>query len=82
MTIFDRMVAYCEKYNVINENQFGFQKKPNTACAIISILEYLQTRLDKLKNSVRACIDLKKAFDTIPHLILLEKLSNMGFRGK
>lgn len=72
------------EYNIIHKNQYGFQKQANTECAVITIVDYLQTKLDLKDNKVGACIfiDLKKAFDTIPHTLLINKLELMGIRGK
>lgn len=83
MLIYDRLNKFCNKYNIINSNQFGFQKNSSTASAVTSIVEFLQLGLDKGKNSIGAClfIDLKKAFDTIPHSLLIDKLDRMGIRG-
>lgn len=62
----------------------AFKKKSCTGCAVTEIIEYLKSNMDKQKNSIGACIfiDLKKAFDTILHEFLLQKLDCLGIRGQ
>ena len=47
----------------------------------MSIVENIQTQLDDGKYSAGVFVDLKKAFDTIDHNILLKKLDYYGVRG-
>ena len=43
--------------------------------------EEITSALDKKKSTIGVFIDLKKAFDTIDHTLLLEKLRHYGVRG-
>ena len=47
----------------------------------MSIVENIQTQLDDGKYSAGVFVDLKKAFDTFDHNILLEKLDYYGVGG-
>ena len=49
--------------------------------AIIDAIEEITNALDQKKHAVGIFIDLKKAFDTINHSILLNKLKLCGIRG-
>ena len=49
--------------------------------AILDIFETLQNNMDKHYFPCGVFIDLKKAFDTVNHKILLDKLNYYGFRG-
>ena len=48
---------------------------------IISITETIKNTLDNNKYGCGVFIDLKKAFDTVNHEILLQKLEHYGIRG-
>ena len=47
----------------------------------MDIVSTIQTNMDKHLFSCGVFIDLKKAFDTVDHKILLHKLDHYGFRG-
>lgn len=78
----DRLNNFIIRNKIINANQFGFQKNSGTLSAAASFIDILQSKLDE-KNNLACCvfIDLRKAFDTVPHGLLLDKLKNYGMRG-
>ena len=84
--IFERAIAsrlsnFIHKFSIISLNQFGFQKNKSTVDAIINLIEHIYSSLDKKHHTIGLFIDLKKAFDTVNHPILLRKLSRAGIRG-
>ena len=77
----NRLENYIEKNKILNDSQYGFRNHRSTAMAIIDLIEYVTTALDKKKHVMGIFIDLKKAFDTIDHEILMKKLYHYGLRG-
>jgi hypothetical protein len=77
-----RINEHLDSNNFINVNQFGFQESSNTTSAGLNLIEHLYNNIDnKLKNSA-LFIDVRKAFDSVDHKILLRKLFFIGFRDK
>ena len=74
-----RLHSFLEIQNCFYPAQFGFRL--NVSTNTMSITENIQTQLDKGKYCVGVFVDLKKAFETVDHNILLRKLDYYGIRG-
>ena len=79
--MFNRVFNFLEKYKCIFHRQFGFRQKHSTTHALIEITENISKALDTGKFACGIFIDLQKAFDTVNHNILLDKLKHYGVRG-
>ena len=76
-----RIYEFFEDHNILYELQFGFRKKMSTAHSLVEITEEIKESIDNGKFGCGIFIDLKKAFDTVNHQILLTKLEHYGIRG-
>ena len=81
-TIFhSRLTSFLNDKQLLYKGQYGFRKKYSTSMAIFELVEQITTTLDKSMSTVVVFIDLKKAFDTVGHNILLNKLEHHDIRG-
>ena len=78
--LFIRIYAYMEYPNLLFNKQFGFRAKHSTIDALVEIVEKIRLNCQNVK-AISFFLDLKKAFDTIEHDILVKKIENTGIRG-
>ena len=76
--IFEQLYEYLNNNNLITASQSEFRSLHSTLTALIEATDKWSINIDnKLQNGV-IFIDLKKAFDTIDHTILIRKLQMYG----
>ena len=78
--VFFKITFFCDFHNIISSSQFGFRKGLSTLHAIETLQKAIIDSLISNKYCVGLFIDLKKAFDTVNHEILLKKLDFYGIR--
>ena len=79
--IANRLIGFMDKYSIINRAQFGFLRGKSTSDAIHYLIDFIHNNLDNKRCVINVQVDLKKAFDTVNHEILMKKLYNYGIRG-
>ncbi|KAG5666863.1 hypothetical protein PVAND_014871 [Polypedilum vanderplanki] len=80
--IYDQMIDHMNKYELFPPLQYGFREGRSTNDAVNKVLSFISDARDKKQSVVVLSIDVKKAFDSIKHNILLSKMEKIGFRGK
>jgi len=79
--VFSRLTNFLDSNSLLSTQQFGFRKNHSTTHPMTLLLNKLTSALNAKKHSIVIFCDLKKAFDTCNHSILLTKLSSLGVRG-
>lgn len=69
-----------EDNQLIDVNQFGFSRNSNIAAAALQMTQLLATSLDVGNYTAAIFLDISKAFDCVPHDLLLAKIGKMNLR--
>ena len=77
----NRLLLYLETNKLITESQFGFRKGHSTIHPMIHFNNFISNAFNNKENVIAIFCDLRKAFDTVNHKILLRKLFKLGIRG-
>jgi len=66
---------------ILSPNQFGFRNNSSTSDAVVEFLDRATGVLDQKSSMIAVFLDFSKAFDTVKHDILIDKLYVLGVRG-
>ena len=67
--------------NILNPSQYGFRQNCSTFKALNIFSNYVFSAIDKKLPVLSIFIDFAKAFDTVNHKILINKMYHYGIRG-
>ena len=76
----NRIRHFIQKYDILSHSQYGFTRNSSIELAITKFYDILLTNMNNKKVTCSIFLDLKKAFDSVGHNILLKKLEHYGFR--
>ena len=79
--VYDQMYAYFFNNDLLGDRQFGFRSLHSTALALSKVTNTWLLNLDSGRMSSVVLLDIQKAFDTVDHQILLNKLRYYGVSG-
>lgn len=77
--VFDQMEKYLTQKNLLYDLQSGFRSAYSTDTCLTHLCDYIRQESEKGNYTGMVLLDLQKAFDTVDHSILLNKLQCLGF---
>ena len=77
--LYRQIYEFVSTNNILATNQSGFRKGYSTTSTMLNVLDDIETALDNKKVACLITLDYSKAFDTINHDLLCEKLKYYGF---
>ena len=78
--VYTQLFHYLTFNKLLHPNQYGFRAEYSTELAISELVGRIYLNLDKKGLPLAIFLDLSKAFDTIDHTILINKLKNYGIQ--
>ena len=75
-TVHNQLYAYLCSRNILSDSQSGFRPNHSTTTTLLEVQDYILNNMDKGFATAVIFLDLKKAFDTVSHKILINKLAS------
>ena len=72
--LYERTYSFLEKFDCLYKLQYGFRKSHSTNHTLIEIIEKIRKAIDSGTLACGIFFDLRKAFNTVNHEMLLKKL--------
>ena len=79
--MYNKVTAFLEIFQILHGNQYGFRKKSSTHVAFLTFINNVIQAIEKGEYTIGVFLDFSKAFDTVDHKILLDKLDHYWIRG-
>lgn len=77
----NRLRAVVESWSLLPESQYGFRSKRGTLMYLHRLLSEATHHTRQKRPTAAIFLDLQKAFDTVPHHSMIQRLQELGIDG-
>ena len=77
---YQQLYELLDKNKILGKQQYGFRSRHSTALALSQATNHWLMNIDNGSMNSVVFLDIRKAFDTIDHQILIKKLSQYGIQ--
>ena len=77
--VYNQVESYLQSHTLLYEFQSGFRSAFSTDTCLIHLTDHIRSESDRGNYTGMVVLDLQKAFDTVDHQLLLNKLQALGF---
>ena len=79
--ILSQLNTFFSSFSILSDKQFGFKKNVSTEMALSNVYESFLSNFENKQITCAIFLDIAKAFDSVNHQLLLNKLECYGVRG-
>ena len=79
--IYHHIFAHIDRHDLLSDVLHGFRRQRGCETQLAMLIEDLASTLDSRDQIDLIILDFCKAFDKVPHQILLPKLNQFGIKG-
>ena len=80
--MYNRLYSYLTENNISSNKQFGFRADHSTEHALLELVDQISNTFNDKNYFLGIFNDLSKAFDSLDHKTLTQKLEHYGINGK
>ena len=80
--MYNRLYSYLTENNISSNKQFGFRADHSTEHALLELVDQISNTFNDKNYFLGIFNDLSKAFDSMDHKTLIQKLEHYGINGK
>ncbi len=80
--IHNHLIPFLLENDLISDSQFGFRAQSSTQEALLAAVRSWYASLEDRSDVACVFFDLSKAFDTLPHSLIMNSLAHVGVCGE